>query len=252
MPQNAEVRNPHYSKVSAMPGAENPLARQLNDPPSAEAVQECLTGFLLGEQFACIGGRIAARRGAVVHRHYDRLGAAQGTESLYADLHAFADGRDRIDPLYATFIATFAAPRRLDETQFETLLWEQLQLLHDIDRTRHGWADGFSCDPMADKFAYSIAGQPFFIVGMHGNASRLSRRFPWPALAFNSHVQFQRLRENGLMQKIRKIVRRRELQIQGSLNPRLIEFGYRPESIRYAGRAVEAGWRCPFRAEQER
>lgn len=190
-------------------------------------------------------------RDAVQHHHYARLGDEADSRHIYRHLRGFAKNRDGISNLYATFIATFAEPQDVDELEFERLLWRQLQLLHDIDREFFEWAPGVPRDPRADKFALSLVGEPFFVVGMHRNASRMARRFEWAALVFNSHIQFQRLRENGLMPRIRKVVRRRELELQGSLNPRLIDFGYRPEAIRYSGRAVEDSWVCPFRAGPE-
>jgi FPC/CPF motif-containing protein YcgG len=226
------------------------MSDQKEYPVTETAVWSGLEEFLLSEEFACVGGKAAVKRNAVEHHHYQTLAAERDSRLLYDHLRKFAERRDKISELFATFIATFAYPRNASEIEFENLLWRQLQILHNIDRQYYSWAPGVPRDPLADKFAFSLASQPFFIVGMHQQASRKTRRSDWPTLVFNSHIQFERLRTNGLMPKIRSIVRRRELAIQGSLNPRLIDFGYRPESIRYSGRAVENSWKCPFSAEE--
>ncbi len=96
------------------------------------------------------------------------------------------------------------------------------------------------------KFSLSLAGHPFFVIGLHPGASRIARRFAWPAMVFNSHVQFDRLREDGRYTKMQKATRARDLALQGSINPNLADFGTAPETRQYSGRKVEADWKCPF------
>jgi len=87
---------------------------------------------------------------------------------------------------------------------------------------------------------------PFFVIGLHPHASRLARRFSNPALVFNSHRQFEKLREDGRYWKIQAATRSREIDLQGSINPNLADFGEESEARQYSGRMVEADWRCPF------
>jgi len=65
---------------------------------------------------------------------------------------------------------------------------------------------------------------PFFVIGLHPYASRLARRFSNPALVFNSHRQFEKLREDGRYWKIQAATRSREIDLQGSINPNLADF----------------------------
>jgi FPC/CPF motif-containing protein YcgG len=102
-------------------------------------------------------------------------------------------------------------------------------------------------DPESAHFGFSFAGEAFFVVGLHPGSSRLARRFKWPALVFNPHGQFRRLRISGRFQGLRDQVRKRELALQGGLNPNLAEFGAEPESRQYSGRRVPPAWRCPAR-----
>jgi FPC/CPF motif-containing protein YcgG len=208
-------------------------------------VRAALGELLMGDAFSCIGGRAAWKRGFAVHNHYGQLAGKLDCAPLYADLEDFAKRLDSVDSLFTTFLATFSGPCNISENEFEELLWCQLRMLHEADARRYAWASGAGTDPMADNFAYSIAGRRFFVVGIHSNSARLTRRFAWPVLVFNPHDKFDKLREAGAFERIRRITRKREMDLQGSLNPRLIMFGYRPESMRYSGRVVEADWRCP-------
>ena len=76
--------------------------------------------------------------------------------------------------------------------------------------------------------------------------SRLSRRSPVPCLVFNFHNQFEALRANGKFDGMQKVIRRREIELQGSINPVLARYGDASEARQYSGVAVSAGWKCPF------
>ncbi len=67
------------------------------------------------------------------------------------------------------------------------------------------------------------------------------------ALAFNPHAQFRRLTEDGLYERLRTVVRDRDIAIQGHVNPMLAEHGDASEAAHDSGREVFAGWDCPFR-----
>lgn len=212
-----------------------------------EDVGAALGAKLQGDTFSCVAGKTAWLRGSVVHRHFGPMGEPATTDELSEAVTDFALRRDDIDQLLATFVATFDGPFGLDETAFEVLVWEQLQGLHDRDVRRFAWADFAEPDPASDRFAFSIAEQAFFVVGMHASASRITRRFSHPTLVFNSHTQFERLRERGIYGRIRTEVRSREMALQGSINPNLSDFGERSEALQYSGRAVPPDWVCLFR-----
>ena len=149
--------------------------------------------------------------------------------------------------------AVFAGPRDTDEQRFEALLWSQLQRLHLLDVRRGArWAKDVSRDPDSPQFSLSLGGHPFFVIGLHPGASRLARRTPMPALVFNSHRQFDRLREDGRYAKMQAATRERDMALQGSINPNLADFGTAPETRQYSGRKVEAHWRCPFHVGKPR
>ncbi|WP_329335720.1 YqcI/YcgG family protein [Streptomyces sp. NBC_00663] len=229
--------------------AENPpadAAEERTENPSERPAAQ-LTEKLLGPEFSCVAGKSAQLRGTLVHRHFGRLAEPATTRELHAALADFAARREDIDPLMATFAATFSGPADTDETEFEELLWRQLQALHDLDTGQYPWDPQVDPDPASERFGFSVGGHAFFVVGLHPGASRITRRFPLPTLVFNSHLQFGRLKEKGIYQRIQGQVRERELELQGSLNPNLSEFGAASEAVQYSGRAVPEDWTCPFR-----
>lgn len=114
--------------------------------------------FLLGDRFACLAGRSAWRQGGITHRHYEVMGGDEAARLMAADLAEFVGGADWRSRKFTSFIATFEQPRGVDEPRFEELLWEHLQLLHEADAERFGWAEGCSSDPQSSEFKYSVAG----------------------------------------------------------------------------------------------
>ena len=159
------------------------------------------------------------------------------------------DERDADDRSVDSLVALFRGPRSMDEAAFERQLWNQLQRLHELDLARgNTWAADVERDPDSPRFSMSLAGHPFFVIGLHPGASRIARRFEAPVLVFNSHRQFNRLREDGRFAKMQQATRARDVALQGSINPNLSDYGQASEARQYSGRAVDAGWRCPFRA----
>lgn len=165
--------------------------------------------------------------------------------SLLTDLKAYVADVETDSMKFQTFIATFEDSHFETEKQFEDVLWNLLQALHNIDT--HPWDETTNPDPSSPKFSYSLLGTSFYIVGMHPNSSRWARSSPVPMIVFNLHSQFELLREAGRYQRVKKIIRRRDKAYQGSINPMLEDFGTNSEARQYSGRAVEKDWKCPFK-----
>lgn len=150
-----------------------------------------------------------------------------------------------IRPICILFVAIFDTNEISSEEEFETLLWNQLNYIHQQDM--HDWDPTVNSDPAHSNFSFSIAGHAFFVIGMHPNASRKARRSPKPTIAFNLHVQFEKLREMGVFQNIRDRIRKRDKKLQGSVNPMVRDFGDSREAMQYSGRKVDTNWICPFK-----
>lgn len=218
-------------------------------PPTGltRSIHDAFRRRILDPHFSCLGARSAMSGERYRFGLYGALGEEEGTHRLARDLARFAASMGSADAgQFSTFVAAFTGPLALSERRFEALLWQQLQALHEIDARDHDWDPSVSGDPDDPTFALSIGGKAFFVVGLHGGASRRTRRFAWPTLVFNPHDQFRRLRTTGHFERMQNVIRQREVALQGSINPMLSDFGTRSEARQYAGREVEEEWRCPF------
>ena len=180
---------------------------------------------------------------------YGTLACARGTQRLLDDLGRYIADYDPADAGFQTFVAAFPQQPGGDEHAFEADLWALLQRLHDLDPA--GWDPSCSSDPSSDTFSLSLHGRAFYIVGLHPDSSRLARRAPYATVVFNLHDQFERLRGMGAYRRVRDRIRRRDLALQGSVNPMVEDFGSRSEARQYSGRAVGEAWRCPFLARSQ-
>ena len=108
-----------------------------------------------------------------------------------------------------------------------------------------------SSDPQNPWFSFSIGGHAYYIVGLHPRASRLGRRLAHPAIVFNLHAQFAKLSEQGRLEPFKKAIRARDIALQGSVNPMLIDYASGSQARQYSGRAVTPDWQCPFRLSGE-
>lgn len=221
-------------------------------PPRNGTLESEFRDFIASDDFPCVGSKLALARGGLRAVELAPLGDVSNDALLLDTLAVFArhlDAGEEDSTDVHSLVALFRGPCSMDESAFERQLWNQLQRLHDLDVARGTpWAPDVDRDPASPRFSMSLAGHPFFIIGLHPGSSRLARRFTAPALVFNSHRQFNRLREDGRFAKMQKATRARDIALQGSINPNLSDHGEASEARQYSGRAVEAGWRCPFRA----
>jgi FPC/CPF motif-containing protein YcgG len=102
-----------------------------------------------------------------------------------------------------------------------------------------------SSDPASPTFSFSFAGRAYFVVGLSPAGTRWARTFPWPLLAFNPHAQFEELRRTGQFERMQTVIRERDTQLEGDVNPNLANFGEHTEARQYSGREVGDDWRCP-------
>jgi FPC/CPF motif-containing protein YcgG len=202
--------------------------------------------FVGDARFPCLAGKGAARGGGLRVGVYGTLGSERSAERLGRDLAAFVAATGASDSSLHAYVAVFPRQAPADELEFERRLWLALERLHSHDASDAGWDPTVSADPEDPYFSFSHAGRALFVVGIHPASSRLARRFRWPALVFNPHSQFERLRADGRFAPLQAAVREREIALQGALNPNLADFGQRSEARQYSGRAVDDEWRCPF------
>lgn len=225
----------------------NRSRRSAEEDPFPNQAQAAFQRLIADFEFPCVGAKAALNSGTVSYCFYEELASDVSTRNLARDLEHFTGKvTANRDDRYATMIAVFGGPFDLTEFEFEKLLWLQLNKLHEADAPNFPWDARVSSDPSAPNFSFSFAGQAYYVIGMHANSSRHARRFPWPALVFNPHEQFERLRTDGNWDRMKQTIRTRDFQLQGSINPMLSDFGEQSEARQYSGRAVEENWQPPF------
>lgn len=220
----------------------------LTSPRNADqALAERFRAFIRDPSFPCVGAKSALTRSQMRIAVARDMGSERDDVRLHASLMAFVARYRRKPDLFQSFAVIFAGPTDLSEERFETRLWERLQSLSDQDSRL-----GLRCDPRVASdpddphFSLSLAGEAFFVVGLHPHASRQARRFDRPTLVFNLHDQFERLRAEGRYEKLRETITARDVSLTGSANPMLATHGERSEASQYSGRLVAGEWSCPL------
>ncbi|GAC1570971.1 MAG: guanitoxin biosynthesis heme-dependent pre-guanitoxin N-hydroxylase GntA [Candidatus Elarobacter sp.] len=247
-PFDSDVARAHSAYHGWHDGELTRLLETAPSSPFAIVANGAFRSFVLDDAFSCLGAKSAIRRGTYRLGVYESLDDPAGTEGLARDLYAFTAERRGFESHFTTYVAVFRDRLFCDEVAFERALWSQLQRLHDLDRRFHPWDTRVSSDPADPKFSFSIAGNAFFVVGLHPKASRSARRFAWPALIFNAHEQFERLRDEGSFAGLQSRIRDRERRLDGGINPNLADYGYHSEARQYSGRPTGDAWTCPFAA----
>ncbi|MEO8334609.1 MAG: guanitoxin biosynthesis heme-dependent pre-guanitoxin N-hydroxylase GntA [bacterium] len=213
---------------------------------SKEMVDAAFREFVGDPKFPCLAGKGVVNSNGSEMGVYGAIGSAQSTHALSRDLGAFVRSIDAEGTALRTFVAVFPEDAVIHEGAFEDRLWAQLQRLHDTEGADAQWDAAVSDDPDDPQFSFSHAGCALFVVGLHPRSSRIARRFQWPTLVFNPRAQFERMRSDGKFERLRTLVREREIALQGTLNPNLADFGEESEARQYSGRATEQDWKCPF------
>ncbi len=201
--------------------------------------------FILTGDHPCLMSQAVTKRNEVELQTYGEFTGRETITTLLKDLDTFINSDAKANN-YRSFVAVFDQPETMSEQQFEDRLWKLLQKLHEADPK--SWDPKVSSDPASGNFSFSLLGRAFYVVGLHPGSSRKARRFFRPALVFNLHEQFTRLRETGKYEQVRDKIRMRDQQFQGSVNPMLEDFGETSEARQYSGRAVDQAWKCPFHA----
>ena len=215
--------------------------------PAARALE----AFIAEPAFPCLGARAALARRSLQVAEAGDLADPQHDRAIVRALQRFAGGLSD-DTLFVSLVVIFTPAPDMTEATFEARLWQRLQALHEIDRQQFDWDPAVHSDPASPMFSMSIGGRGFYVIGLHPAASRPARRFRQPALVFNPHSQFERLRADGRYGKLREAISERDVALAGSRNPMLAEHGKGPEARQYSGRVVDADWVCPFQAHGRR
>lgn len=208
--------------------------------------------FLRSQGYPCVGAKSALARDHMTFLEVGSMESAADDLKIHQAVKDF--GRSLVDEkgVVQSLVVLFSDPRDQSERDFEQALWIRLQCLHNLDvASGTAWDNDAATDPESAHFSMSVGGEAYFLIGMHPRASRPARRFEVPVMVFNPHAQFERLREDGLFDRMKTTIRRRDEDLTGESNPMLDDFGESSEARQYSGREVSKEWNCPFEFKGE-
>lgn len=222
----------------------NPTSKPTISFSDQRQIKQEFENFIIEDNHPCLMAQTVFSMDHVDFHTYEDFGSKHTARKILKDLKKYIANYDFESNDFFTFIAAFKGRKDFSEEQFEQILWKQLQFLHEVDDTN--WDPAVSKDPNDKDFSFSLGGKAFYMVGLHPNSSRKARQTPYPAIAFNLHWQFERLREMGSYTTVRDKIRERDIELQGNINPMLEDFGENSETKQYSGRKVGEEWKCPF------
>jgi FPC/CPF motif-containing protein YcgG len=254
MPEQQDTRSLQSHRTQPEPEPETTLGELLDvlassglGSSSAEKIRHAVHSMIEHTAYPCLGAKSVFRRDGAVQLLLDDLTADDAAGKVRQGLEAFAELVEQEDSFHS-FVATFRHPTGLGEQAFEEHLWGLLQRIHDGDD--RPWSADVSADPTNPHFAFSVAGSAYFVVGLHPAASRIARRAPLPTIVFNPHEQFEVLRGTGQFERMRDTIRRRDRELQGTINPMVADHGASSEAIQYSGRRHSPGWEPPLKVHE--
>lgn len=212
----------------------------------SESIIEDYLAHIGNKAFPCIAAKTAQAKGQIQCMVAEHLACPKDDSGILQFLYDFVDEYRRSENLYNSAVVLFKGPEECDEEMFDKLLWQRLQAISDLDAVHYQYDSRVDGDPSSPKFSFSLKEEAVYVIGLHPLSSRKARQFRYPALVFNPHGQFEKLRETNKYDRMRQVVRNRDVNFSGSVNPMLADFGESSEVFQYSGRHYDKDWKCPF------
>ncbi len=211
------------------------------DPAIASFIQH-----VNDQAFPCLAAHSALTYDQLRFFVVDHMACPHHDAGILAFLYNFIDEvRQSVNSFFSA-VVLFREPAIHSEDMFESFFWKRLQSLSDMDALQHPYDARVARDVDSPTFSFSLKEEAFYIIGLHPASSRKARRFSYPAMVFNAHVQFEKLREENHYAKMQDVVRKRYIAYSGSVNPMLADFGTASEAFQYTGRQYDPQWKCPL------
>ncbi|HYC87403.1 MAG TPA: guanitoxin biosynthesis heme-dependent pre-guanitoxin N-hydroxylase GntA [Chryseosolibacter sp.] len=222
----------------------------MNDQP-ASAIIAAYFDFIRNRGFPCVAAKAALSENRIKALVAEHLACTNDDAVILQFLYDFVEVYRSSTELYHSAVIIFKGPGNCGEEMFESMLWQRLQAISDLDAKRHSWDRRVASAASSPDFSFSIREEAFYVIGLHLNSNRKARQFQYPALVFNPHEQFERLRASNKYIPMKQTVRKRDMEFSGSVNPMLADFGESSEVFQYSGVQHDSTWKCPFVAKHE-
>jgi len=215
-------------------------------------IQEAYHSFVGDKGFPCIAAKAALAQDQIRIMVCDHIACPKDDWPITQFLYNFVDEYRATSRMYNSAVVIFKGPSECTEEYFDSMMWQRLQSISDLDSQKYSWDQRVDNDPSKAAFSFSIKEEGFYIIGLHPGSSRKARRFQYPALVFNPHDQFEKLRGTEKYSVMKETVRKRDTAFSGSVNPMLADFGQSSEVYQYSGRVYDESWKCPFISNHEK
>ncbi len=219
----------------------------LQNTDHALQVKHEFRSFIDDKLFPCVAAKAALTKDQMKIFVAGHLACPNDDQSILDFIYKFVDEYRLAETPFHTACVIFPSTHPIDEETFERLLWTRLQALSDIDSQKYSYDSRVDSDPSSPEFSFSLKEEAFFVIGLSPNSSRDARRFRYPVIVFNPHAQFEELRSLKRFEKMKNIVRKRDVELSGSINPMLQDFGADSEVYQYSGMQYDRNWECPYK-----
>jgi uncharacterized protein len=204
-------------------------------------------GFLGQKDYPCVAAKAALGKGHVECLVVDDMNSAEEDDLILSFLYDFVEHYRKSTQAYHSAAVIFKGPEMKHERMFDDLLWKRLGAFRDLDRLHYCHDPRVDSDPASANYSFSLKEEAFFVIGLNPSSNRLARRFRYPAIIFNPHAEFEKLRSNHKYEPMKTAVRKRDIRFSGSVNPMLKDFGEESEVFQYSGLQYDLTWQCPLK-----
>lgn len=211
-----------------------------------EDISTAYAHFLQSDNFPCVAAKAALQRNQVSTFIAGHMACPRDDRRILEFLYQFVDDYRASEVTFHSAAVIFELPEDISEDCFEELMWQRLQSISDMDASNFPFDERVSLDPNSPDFSFSLKSEAFFIIGLHPASNRPGRRFTYPSLVFNPHAGFEQMRAQNQYEKMKNIVRKKDMALTGSINPMLDDFGNSSEAFQYSGKTYSSSWQCPL------
>ncbi len=202
--------------------------------------------FIRNIDFPCVAAKDALAKDNVKIFIAENIACPVDDKNILEFMYAFTDAYRRSQKGFHSAAIIFKDCSLKDQNIFDACLWKRLAALRKMDEQNYHHDPRVDSNPMSAGFSFSIKEEAYFILALHAGSSRPARQFQYPTLIFNPHAQFEEMKTTARYEKLKAVVRKKDIALAGSINPMLADFGEASEVYQYSGRQYDKDWKCPL------
>lgn len=203
--------------------------------------------FLSTNGFPCVAARESLKKDQIKCMVANHMGCPSDDHTILEFIYNFVDDYRKSLKSFHSAAVIFKGPYIDDEQIFDKFLWSRLTALSELDKQKYAHDSRVNENPESKDYSFSLKAEAFFILGLNPASNRHARQFKYPTLIFNPHAEFEKLRKEDRYNKMKNVVRDRDMVYSGSVNPMLQDFGEASEVFQYSGIRYSTDWKCPLK-----